>query len=473
MHGLSSNESPMMLFAPKPASAPDYYEDYMIKIIKAKEVIPSGNCAVSSAEIIKFPKGTSSGPDLLNKGYISNKYTEKLKPVKKGRGRPSTHGLTGSPTYGSFRNAKARCENPKSPQYDDYGGRGIEFRFNDITELVADIGLRPEGMTLDRIDPNGHYEFGNVRWATPKEQANNRRPRKDFSTDKALQNHLLKIKPTHQTWLNIGQAWQLSVRLFNDLDFEDGLMSDLDELQADTLQPEASWEAHVKPQDPYNDPGYIFLPSLASPMDYVVIRGGPFTIFRKRGYTTSGIIHGLKDVPLKLNLHSEEIDLLDKWLNSSQTSLCYTCPTMRIALHQPPEGRLLAFAARVSDQISTRFLPAHELSRLAGMDELSSIKEHLIIIPDLQIGDKDGFGISKNLLYSIKDFLTDRVKYGYKTLIVSECPERMPLLLTLIQHEFKMVEMDLIPTLDSIANASPPNYGCKTEVDNDCLDWML
>ncbi|WMM35523.1 hypothetical protein [Vibrio phage PJN101] len=83
------------------------------------------------------------------------------------------HGLKGTPTYKSFDSAKQRCTNPNKDYYEKYGGRGIKFLFRSVQELVDDIGLRPEGMTLDRIDVNGNYEVGNVRWATVKEQNNN------------------------------------------------------------------------------------------------------------------------------------------------------------------------------------------------------------------------------------------------------------------------------------------------------------
>jgi hypothetical protein len=53
----------------------------------------------------------------------------------------------------------------------------VEFKFNALQELIDCIGIRPEGMTLDRIDPLGHYEPGNVRWATMEQQCANRLPR--------------------------------------------------------------------------------------------------------------------------------------------------------------------------------------------------------------------------------------------------------------------------------------------------------
>jgi len=67
--------------------------------------------------------------------------------------------------YKTFTWAKARCNNPNVDRYCNYGGRGIKFLFTSFKEFYAELGKRPEGMSLDRIDVNGNYEAGNVRWA--------------------------------------------------------------------------------------------------------------------------------------------------------------------------------------------------------------------------------------------------------------------------------------------------------------------
>lgn len=84
-----------------------------------------------------------------------------------------------SPTYSSWRAMMQRCQNPNAADWALYGGRGITVceRWLAFAAFLADLGERPTGKTLDRIDPDGHYEPGNCRWATPMEQRHNRRAR--------------------------------------------------------------------------------------------------------------------------------------------------------------------------------------------------------------------------------------------------------------------------------------------------------
>jgi len=86
-----------------------------------------------------------------------------------------------SPTYTSWYAMKKRCQNPNCPAYKNYGSRGIKVceRWQDFENFLSDMGERPEGLTLDRIDNDGDYEPGNCRWATRKEQNQNQRDRKD------------------------------------------------------------------------------------------------------------------------------------------------------------------------------------------------------------------------------------------------------------------------------------------------------
>jgi|HubBroStandDraft_4_1064222.scaffolds.fasta_scaffold00050_67 hypothetical protein len=81
--------------------------------------------------------------------------------------------------FRSFCSAKDRCSNPNIKDWHRYGGRGIKFLFVSFKQFLSHIGRMPHpGLTLDRINNEGHYEIGNVRWATHSEQCRNRRKMK-------------------------------------------------------------------------------------------------------------------------------------------------------------------------------------------------------------------------------------------------------------------------------------------------------
>lgn len=91
------------------------------------------------------------------------------------------HGMSRTPTYKSWVSMLWRCRDPRDASYPRYGGRGITVcdrweprRGGSFLNFLADLGERPEGMTLDRRNGDGNYDPGNCRWATIAEQNANR-----------------------------------------------------------------------------------------------------------------------------------------------------------------------------------------------------------------------------------------------------------------------------------------------------------
>lgn len=116
--------------------------------------------------------------------YDRSRY--RTKPQRRSQVRAAGRRQTArKPLYNTWKGMVQRCTNPNNPDYPRYGGRGIgvSAEWRDSYEAFArDVGPKPnKNLSLDRIDNNGHYEPGNVRWATAKAQANNRSQRSNTS----------------------------------------------------------------------------------------------------------------------------------------------------------------------------------------------------------------------------------------------------------------------------------------------------
>jgi hypothetical protein len=128
-------------------------------------------CDCGNETVVKtheLNKGDTRSCGCLHKAALVNRNKQSTDPWRKAHQRE----------YNSYISARRRCMEPTDKDYYRYGAVGITFYepwAESFRAFVDYMGARPDGHTLDRIDRNGGYEPGNVRWATPKLQAENRR----------------------------------------------------------------------------------------------------------------------------------------------------------------------------------------------------------------------------------------------------------------------------------------------------------
>lgn len=150
-----------------------------VKFIERKENITYWEFQCDCGNSVTRPSG-----NIIHKAKLNNQNINcGCKDVIRKR---TTNTMCKHPLYGTWNGMKNRCFNESSSNWKHYGGRGITVceRWLDFQNFIADMGERPEGKSIDRIDNNGNYAPENCRWATDKEQGRNKRTNCIISTSK-------------------------------------------------------------------------------------------------------------------------------------------------------------------------------------------------------------------------------------------------------------------------------------------------
>lgn len=353
-------------------------------------------------------------------------------------------------------NARQRCDNENDPNYPHYGAKGIKALFKSVDDLISCIGLPGKGMTLDRIDPHGNYEPGNIRWASKAVQAINKKASAaNFHLSDAAQIAEAKAaisqkenrKAVASAWKTLGAAFHRGYLLESEASF-------LNENLSCSGSLEASHDLNTVMDYANHEPGFMHLPALSMPDCRVRIRcevvdhpekasaledRGRFAALERLDHewnVTPALwkmavnMVQMKAPGLLLTGRPTEIDLLGGWI----------------------EGNLVALAsALAAKNVSTAFFPMMtaagllaEMGPPSHWDDWSSpiLDAEVIMVPDFVLDCGSWGDFPANRWWKFNDLISYRMESHRSTVLgvqnISKVPSNLKEAILGHFHHFKM-----------------------------------
>lgn len=345
----------------------------------------------------------------------------------------------------AYNNAKQRCENPKNPSYPRYGGKGIKVLFEDVADFLAKVGLPPtQDHTIDRIDPNGHYEVTNLRWVLPHVQANNKKATKGGAT-LSLQEIVSKAKgqadvPNQRILVTVG--WDRARKALQRGYFIEEDRTTFEDAQLEYGAQPVGWRMGQHPDFAKRQPSYFSMPSLTHPGEFVIMRGGPFEPFavQDEGLLRSLAFCADENIPdwlVPRFMHGLDLKGLKDQGTAGSVWVGQVSPALLRA--GGFEGMMLTLASRLRYRqqmpISTSFMPMLKLyARLQELGPRSKWDEYrhpildarALFIPDFQLDVGSAFEAPPGGYGKAVDLLRYRREAGLKTFVGVQNPNKLP-----------------------------------------------
>lgn len=337
-------------------------------------------------------------------------------------------------------NAKQRCTNKKNPDYPNYGGAGIQVLFKSANDLVDAIGLPAAGHSLDRIDPTGHYEVGNVRWTTPAVQAANKKGSAvnyhlSMGAQIAAAKEAVELRASRKV-ATVG--WVRTITAYNAGHMpRDQAMWMAEHLTCSGLI-ESGFDFNTAFDHTHPPPSFIHLPALSVPKARIRLRCGPAARSPALSSTVSmGRLSGLEKLAPEWNIPKIVWDRVRHTAEAGGAGVAYYgMPTLEDLLGGWIEGSFLAAASCLAAcGVSAACYPLLRVNRMVSdlpspdwweQEEHQLLNAAAIFIPDLTL-DCGVWGEGAQVVWwKIAELLRWRLERNLSTFVGLQNPNKLP-----------------------------------------------